>query len=465
MQRNATRMGALAALGAALLVTLVVPALAGSASAAPVPMGSGGSAAQQWAYGGQDWVNVTAHLGNATYDEHAFFGWQVIFTATNTSATTVELEAQRTMAASLYAQYCQPNCSSPNVFGNLSVTGWEKDVGFANFTTQSSVTEMGSAVPAVGIVNASATTSGNLSESLRLSVTGPMGSHSASGSLSVAGHAAASVAFSPSLGLVPFNVSKGDTWNSSAPFAAHGSWALAYAYQRSGFLGGNISGSGSPSGSVNASGNVSLNGEDLGNMTLRNGLTVPVIALEIQGPFDDVDGVILVPHDSEIFSAGLHDWAHGEFGSELVSTARLDVAVDAFHHVRVVAAASQYSGSDSSLSGSGGATAGMASPAASAPAGGLVQAQPESVAQAQRASSCLVGGCGAGSAVGSGLLGLLVIGLIVAAVLGTVAVIEYRRWARRPGRGGLVGGYSQVVPGTSVPPAPPAVPPAPPQRP
>src|SRR5215472_829749 len=91
-------MGAWSALGAALLITLVIPALAVPTEAAPVTPLSGG-APQQWAYGGSYWHNTSLSLNNLTITSKVFFGWQVIFTATNTSATTVMLEAQRTMAA------------------------------------------------------------------------------------------------------------------------------------------------------------------------------------------------------------------------------------------------------------------------------------------------------------------------------------------------------------------------------
>ncbi|MCI4360331.1 MAG: hypothetical protein L3J91_01370, partial [Thermoplasmata archaeon] len=90
----------------------------------------------------------------------------MVFTETNTSATTVELEAQRTMVGNYYASICAPSCTAPTTSGNLSITAWEKDTGFANLTTTATVDESGMATPAIGLSNATALAAGNISESL-----------------------------------------------------------------------------------------------------------------------------------------------------------------------------------------------------------------------------------------------------------------------------------------------------------
>ena len=448
MNGNGRTAATWATVGVALLALLVAPALAAPASASPTALA--GSNTQQWAYGAQKWVNVTENFGNATYDAHAFFGWQVIFTATNTSATTVALEAQRTLMGSYYAELCSPNCSNPSaVYGNLSVVGWERDAGFANLTTTASVYENGSAVPAVGLSNASAQISGNISEQLTARLATSMFNGSTSSSLFVNGAAHHDVSFSPSLGLVPQNVSSGDEWNSSAAFVASGGWSIVANWAHTSFAGTKSSGSFTPSGSVESNGTVQLNGADIGSVTLRNGQTVPAIAIEWSGPFDDMDGVILVPHDFDMFGTGGHAWASEGLLTQAAATSNIDIGLDAAHHLRVVAAATAFSESDTSLSTQASSRSGPA-PAAATTGATELQAQPESVAQAQSASGCYVSQCAPASAAsGIGSLGVaLLVGLVVAVVVGSVSVIEYRVWARR-----RAGASSSSATRPAVPPA------------
>jgi hypothetical protein len=469
MQRTERTTNILATLGVVAVLAMVLPGLAATAQGSAVPppgvtsatLATSASATQQWAYGGAKWVNVSVQLGNASYSSHAFFGWQVVFTATNTSNGTVALEAQRTMAASLFANYCAPNCSSPSTSGNLSIRGQETDTGFANLTTLAQVDENGTATPAVGIDNASSSGAAKLNESYTLTV----GGRSANGHLTVSGNSHGAVAFTPSLGLVPWNAAPNVTWNSSAAYVASGSWALAYQYGGTGLLGGTVSGSGNPSGNVTGSGTVDLIGADLGTVTLANGHTVPVIAIGITGPFDDVDGFLLVPHGFEIFGAGHHDWDAHAFGAEAVSTSRLDIVLDATgHRFQVVSSATSFAGSDTSL-GQGTTVAAIA-PSATAPnSTALVQGQPETVAQAQHASVCLTTDCSATTSAAGSILPFLLVGLVAVALVGTIGVVEYRAWSRRKSGGGrLVGGYSQQVPtGAALPPPPQG--PAPPMPP
>ena len=460
---------------AALLALLVLPGVVSPASASPAPLA--GSNTQQWAYGAQKWVNVSENFGNATYEAKAFFGWQVVFTATNTSPTTVALEAQRTIVGSYFADLCAPNCSNPSTgHGNLSVVAWEKDAGFANLTTTASVYTNGSAVPAVGLLNASAQISGNISEQLSASLSTGVISGSTSSALYVSGAGHHDVRFSPALGLVPLNLTSGSHWNSSSAFDASGGWSIVANWNHVAWSGAKSSGSFTPSGSLQGNGTVDLVGADLGMVTLKNGATVPVVALAWSGPFDDVDGVILVPHDFDLFGDGSHAWASASLTSQSAATANVNIVIDATHHLRVVAAATSFSEDDTSLSNEAVASTGPA-PAAASTGTTMLQAQPESVAQAQSASGCYVSQCAsnAGASSGLGALGLaLLIGLVVAAAVGTVSVIEYRVWARRRAQQGLASTPSPVAVappppgayygGTSPSGAPPT-PPAPPQEP
>ena len=463
MQRTERTTNALATLAVVVVLAMVLPALAATAQGSPVAAAgpASASATQQWAYGGAKWVNVSLQLGNASYSAHTFFGWQVIFTATNTTTGTVALEAQRTMAASLFASYCAPNCTKPTSAGNLSIRGNESDTGFANLTALSQVYENGTATPALGIDNASSQGTANLNESYSLTV----GARTASGHLTVTGSSHGSVAFQPSLGLVPWNVGPNVTWNSSAAYAASGAWSFAYQYGATSLLGASVSGSGSPNGTVSGTGSVTLVGAELGTITLANGRTVPVIAVAVTGPFDDVDGFLLVPHGFEIFGVGHHDWDGHSFGAEQVSTSRLDIALDATgHRFQVVASATSYAGTDSSLlSGRTVASTGPAPP--NPPGGTVVQGQPETVADAQHSSTCLTTNCAGTTSAAGSILPFLLVGLVAVVVVGTVGIVEYRSWSRRKSGGGqLVGGYSQQVPASADLPPPPAgpSPPAPP---
>jgi hypothetical protein len=451
-------MGMLATLGVVAVMVLVVPVLAATAGASPVP-GAGpttatnATASEQWAYGGQKWVNVSAQFGNATYQSHAFLGWQVIYTATNTSTGTVELEAQRTLGADLFAQY-----SGSKVSGNLSVRGHETETGFANLSATAQVYENGTPTLAIGLLNASARGASNLTESYSLT----LGQSTASGHLDVSGTSKSSVSFAPAFGLVPWNVAPNVSWNSTAAYTASGAWALSYQWGATGFLGGTASGSGSPNASVAGTGTVALSGTDLGTVTLANGQTTPVIALVVTGPFDDVDGFILVPHGFEIFGTGVHAWDDHALAAEAIATERLDIALDVLHHrFQVVASAASYQGADDSLAPSATVTA-TTQAATPAPSSAVVQGQPESVADAEQQSSCLQAGCGPATGAAGSLLPFLLVGLVAVAVIGTVGVVEYRAWSRRKSGGQLVGGYSQQVPSQGLPPPQGPSPPSPP---
>ena len=434
-----------------LLVTLAIPLFGAAAQAAPAP--SAGSGVQQWAYGADKWVNASITTTNATATIHAFLGWHVIFTATNTSTSTFELEAQRTIGASYFADLCVPNCSAPKMHMNLTVTGWETDAGFANFTTNGTVYENGTAVQALAFENASSQSAGNLSEAMSFSGMMHNMTLSASQAFTLAGHSNAAIRFTPALGLVPWNVQANDTWNASSAFSAQGAWGASWSAQRTGFTGVTVRSSGHAGAQVNASGNVSVYGEDLGLITLDNGQTVPEIVLAVYGPFDDADGVILIPHDFDLFGSAHHEWDGSALAGQGVATAKLDLAIDRFHHrAQFTAAASTYVSGSTSLALTA-APSGGATPAATA-APTEVQAQPETVPQAKSGSACLVNACptaSTGRTFGS-LIPLVAIALVALAVVGTISVVEWRVWSKRRAERGLLGSYGQV-PTSGLPPA------------
>ncbi|HZY91912.1 MAG TPA: hypothetical protein VFG07_03940 [Thermoplasmata archaeon] len=422
--------GTLVTVGVALMALLIVPALAAPVQASSVSLATGTS--QQWAYGGAKWVNTSLILPNATVTEQSFFGWDVVFTATNTSLTTQAWEAARTMAGYFYV-----NFTGPSSHGNLSITGWEKDTGFANLTSAASVDQNGSAVPAVGLQNASFENAANLKESLAVTLaSGPI-TGTASDSLTVNGAAHGTVQFTPALGLVPLNLTNGSRWNSSATYSAAGGWGASYTVSHTPFNGTPSSATFNTSGGLTATGSVQLYGADLGTVTLRNGLTVPVVAVVWNGPFDDVDGVILIPHDFDMFGNGGHAWDHEGLGVESVATDDLDVHLSADHrHMNVVAAASSFGSGATTLPVSAAVSSGAGPTAlASSTSPTVVQAQPEDVAQAQQNAACLTGGC-AGSGPARSLFGLVVglavLGAAIACLVGLVLYLRQRRGGRGP---------------------------------
>lgn len=455
MNRVGRTSGILAAAGLVVLALFVVPAMAVPVVGSAAPMGS--TSPQQWAYGAQKWVNVTIDFPNATYTQHAFFGWQVIFTATNTSNTTQSWEVERTVGADFFAQYCQPNCSAPTAYGNLTVLGLEHDAGFANLTDTATVYVNGSAVPAVGLVNASFENAASLNETMRYGLTSGPITGNASGAFDITGAAHGAVGFTPALGLVPENLSGPEFWNSSSAFSASGGWSVTFAATHTPFHGTPTSSSASANGSVAASGTVAISGGDFGTITLANGQNVPVVGLTWSGPFDVVDGVILIPHDFDLFGGGLHSWGDDELGSEDFATSSIDVHFDAAHHLQVVAAATAYTSQDSTLDVSSGPTT-METPATSSSSPAVVQAQPESVAQAQSSAACLSGACTATSSASkpltSGVVALVVVAVAAVALVGLILAVRGRRGGGGPSP--PTGAYgSPAGVGTNVPAPPP----------
>ncbi|MFZ0892158.1 MAG: hypothetical protein WB778_06140 [Thermoplasmata archaeon] len=426
---------------------MVIPMLGSFANAAPAPQAAASpAAAQQWAYGGEAWQNGTVILSNSEYTYSAFFGWTVVLTSTPTSANILSLEAQRTMATTLVVNYCAPQCSSPTLQATYNLKAQEADAGFANVTNQSTVYESGVAVPAVGLLNDSASSHGQLSEILQVTT----GGQTATRTLTATGNSNSSIAFSPGLGLIPLNLSAANTWNSTAQFSAQGAWLINYAWSATTLSGVSSTGMGSVNGTVQRSGEVNLTGYVLGMVHLRDQTIVPAILLVIQGPFDDYDGFILVPHAYNMFGGAAHGYDSYGLGGANVASSSVDgsIAGGQFHPT---AASASFGASASDVSPPG--TSGGSSPGANyGSPGEQVQAQPMSVVAAQQESSCLTNGCGGSAASALPIIPILVIGLVVAAVIGTVSVTEWRVYARRKKQQELVGGYSAALNG-GLPPA------------
>lgn len=427
-----------AAMGVALLLAFVgVPALSGAANAAPVTSAATADPSTQWAYGGQGWSNNTLELGNVTITWDAAFGWTVVFTVTPTAPGTWQLEELRTVGITIAATY-----SGPILKATYNYHGQEQDVAFANLTNQSQVYVNGVAVPALGIDNASVAINGSISEAATKTIHGL----TASASLIVKGVAQAATSFSPSLGLIPLNLTGVNEWNSSATGSPSASWNVSYSWTDSGFNGTTGSGSGYKVGSLSGSGPVTLTGYKVHLVTtpiFRDGKQRTAIVLVIQGVFDNYDGFILVPHGFDLFGTAGHDYDSTALGSATISAETLFVSSGP-GGIAVTAASSTFGSNDRSMNALASPVSQVAPAAAPSSPSGTVLAQPMSVSQANAEANCLVNGCGGAAAAGpiGGLLVALV-GVAVAVVVGTVGVIEWRSYARRKSQKGLVGGYGE----------------------
>jgi hypothetical protein len=445
-------MGWLAVAGiAVLLAVAVAPAAMGTANAAsPAPT----TASSQWAYGGQSNATGTYTSNGNSITWSASLGWTVIFTATNTSNTTVELEEQRTVGIDFTTTF-----SSPTVTATYTYHGTESDVAFVNLTDAATVYANGSAVPAIGIVNEAISVQAAVDQSIHASVAG----HSKSGWLNVSGTAQGSVAFTPSLGIVPLNLSGIQTWNSSATASPAVSWNIDYVWNDQGWNGTTRSGNGTVAGNWTGMGPVNLTGF---KVTAAHGFLDhkprTAIVLIVQGPVDAYDGYLLVPHNFDLFGGASHGYDAYSLGSASVASGQGETLYvsNSPRGPMTSDADTSFGGTPSADSALGQPMSGSA-PAASSPGpNAAVQGQPMTVPAAQAESVCLTTGCSGTTAASTGsLLGIALIALAVIAVVGTVGVVEWRAYARRRSQKGLVGGYGERWT-DGVPPAASQIPPA-----
>jgi hypothetical protein len=417
------------------------------------------SGAVLWAYGAQGGSNFSGPHNGSYESRSVYFGWHVVLTQTNLSATTFELEIVRTMGFTVYATFCNPDCVRPILYANLTVKAWEKSVGFANLTTTGMVELNGSEVPALALMNDHAQVAGNLTESLTGTVHRLFGgTTTASGYTAVHDAATVSVAFTPSLGLIPTNLSPAETWSSTSHYAAAGSWLGSYLAVRTGFNGTPVSGQRLFSGSANGSGNISVQGAYAGPEDLDNGALTSAIHLSITGPFDLREGILLVPTGADLFGGPGRDWSSVQSSTETVDTSALDLAIHNVGHFALMASATGYSGAVANPNQPGSTPS--VTPAAAA-GGNSLQGQPESVPFAQSQSNCLVTStCPGPSTVappsGRGIVGgLVAAAVLTAAVVGLVLLVAARRRPVRPPKTGVARAYSGGVAATPNPARPP----------
>ncbi len=472
--------------GALVLALLLAPTGAAApvgSGATPATAAAGPGSPSAWAYGDRANFSVDVTTNQTTFAVHGWFAYHVILSQTNTSATTLELEANRTFGFAYDAQgtFCLKACLlSPTVHALISVRATEHDVGFANFTTLGNVTSDGSAVPALALTNDSTVMSARYNESTNYSATLNGHTYSARNQVQVGVRSSAAVAFSPALGLIPNSVAPGMNWTSTSTYSAAVSTTGSIVSSRTAWDGGTSSSGLSINPSVNRTGTVALFGVDLQNLTLQDGATVPAIVLVLGGPFDAREGMMFLPAAGDPLSRDGAAYEGESSGSVRAGTQVVDWAGLRSGHLGLLASASGITPApapDSAITstsptetatGSTGSAPPMVRPNASAvppaPAAEF-QAQPEPVSAAVQGDVCIVAGnCGSttvpggSSPLGHPFLGAILFVSAVVVLAGLLAaLIATRRNIPKPPASSTPA-YPPAPGGTLIPPPSPGTP-------
>ena len=331
-----------AALTVAAAMLLAVPMASAASANAPPPPPSipPGSVSATWAYGKNlNWsgnelrsfiANNSTVTQNLSEKGSLAIGLEVIYIQTNTSGgAMVQTYEALTVVASVAATYQASSSSGYTASAtlNFQANGWYVVQDFLNFSNSAQVIlANGAAVPALGLENAATEVSANLAASFSASATDAYGvtstSYSANGTIGAAVSGNAGVQFQPSLGLIPLNVTPGQSWSSQANYTDSGALQAAFHeyYQYPVALAGTLNGSGPhcPPGSqqigqdcvfsnassgslgVTGSGTAFLSGTDLGTIVLptpTSGVTITAdkVAIDVSGGWGFSDGLVLVP--------------------------------------------------------------------------------------------------------------------------------------------------------------------------
>jgi len=250
-----------------LLAAAVVP-LAWAAPGAPSSARPAFTAGvpQTWSSGTSQISNVTDTQFGSSFVDGYRSTTSLVVRATNLSATEVQFETWANSSGRSYTASCTPDCSSPTVSQTSVETSNSTDHLIEVFTSQATVRYNGSALPALGLLNASEQFGGALA--VEAASTGP---NATSGTVAMTRSGGGWIDFgSPGLGLVPwvlpnasypaYGTSAPEAWNGTAAFTA--SLATAQNTTVSGIFtsayGGSANGSGP--GTVGSNGNLTSGG-------------------------------------------------------------------------------------------------------------------------------------------------------------------------------------------------------------
>jgi len=417
----------------AVMAFFMVFVLFSSALAAAAPSAAG-TTHTVWAYGYVKTASVgPLHtMDGWQYQGSSVIGYAVILNETNLSSTAFELAIHRTMGAYFSIQFCNPTCGSDSSFSNLSVREYESAYSWANFTTQGSVHGLLGPVPAIALVNASSSVTANVTESAHSELPSMHGGMvDRSGYLSAAVSSLASVSFSPSLGLLPLNLTPGLNWQATSAFNASGSSQYSYYYSAHGPARNVTVGPASGEFTVAPTGNVTVTGTyNPLSVISFGGASFPAIALTVTGPFSVREGMILIPSAADLFGSSTHPWAANQNSSTTVQMASLDAKPYANGHFGLEASSWMYSSTTANPAEALGSTSGVyqIAPAAvnmNPVASNTIQGTPEAVSQAQSDSNCLTAGvgCPSNAPVSRALLTAIGVGVVVVGVGGLIAAV------------------------------------------
>jgi len=394
--------------------------------------GGGGLSDTQWAYGGEGWSNWSFSFGNVTISSNSSFGWTVVFTLVSNGTTGITtLEEQRTVGITVWTNVTKPDLSVAYYYHAVEI-----DDAFANITNSSTVYVHGQPVPALGILNASASACSAIHQSL--AVTNETATRAAS--LNVTGAAQAAVVFTPSLGLIPLNLTGVFMWNSTATASASASWNVSYAYTTLNGAGG----SGSNTGSLSGTSQVYLTGYRCwADHAFSDHRSRVGVNFWLQGPFDAYDGFIFLPRSFDFFGPATHGYNSFGFGSAGISAESLYLTPGP-QGFAVTAADQSFGAVDSGANMYAGPQSGFA-PEASSSSPTVVYGQPMTVGQARSVDHGLIGtpgpsthspvGGAATAALGTEVLVVLVV-LVASGIVGAVGAVEWVSYSRRRSAGG-----------------------------
>lgn len=433
--------------GVGVVLTVLVLAIP-SASAAGVPAVSSAASSSTtlWAYGALKTVSLSGKGVDSTspyaYTINAYYGWQVILSQTNVTANVTEIEINRTVGLVFYASYCRPDCSSPFANENVTILYHESGAGFVNLTNTAQVDENGRSVAAVGVINESGEDHSSYTRATTATLTSSAGPKTYNWDAATQTNGTAVLTFTPALGLFPTALTNGTSWNASAAFAAAGGWGVTASYVANPIVGPPVSLSGRSSGAISRNGTLALFGSDLGNVTLADGSVVQALAISVLGPFALREGIFILPTDAEALPSASSGTGPTpvtipqSYGNLSLVANAADIRPTGAGHFGLSASYAQIAGASSAPAASSVALANeplASAPAADGPGTVGVQAQPESVAQAQQGANCLAQGtCPLGSPGSTGARGALLIGLAVVVVGVLVAALVVDRRRREP---------------------------------
>ena len=328
-------------LSTTFLGALVVAAPEGSATPAAA------LTSDSWSYGVEKWFNLSIPMPNAVHTIHAYTAWYTVIDRTNLPSAVTQLSLERTVLSNFTAQYCAPDCMSPELQVNLSHATYEHALGFVNLSSAGVVYENGTAVPAFAVLNASATANAVAVSSSEIWIGTPQGVKHVTEEFSAAGQANVRLAFDPALGLAPQSLGFGDTWNATSTYVGAGNWSVAWSYEKTNASGQTTTLSGLPAGSLNATGVVAVDGAVVGSMTLPGGVVLPAITLSFSSDLEVLDGMVFLSRGANFFDGGGHAWDGYRMGFAMMETHRLAVQFlgDA-SSFRLLAATSFYGTSD-----------------------------------------------------------------------------------------------------------------------